>query len=220
MRKIKAIETKYKGYRFRSRLEARWAVFFDAMGVDWEYEPEGFDLGHGLKYLPDFLVSGKYYVEVKGGMKNGIEPGTEDKRKIMHFADQLPTEMELLAVGDIPELGKEHLIFRIWKQPYKHVAGHILVGNFCFWNGFAGLIEDAPRDLWRFIPEDIDISEQRLGMSGWSTIESSVYGDNSNPLTKFKVTNFHITVKRGYGSVIDAYEKARSARFEHGEAPC
>jgi hypothetical protein len=25
----KAIETHYKGYRFRSRLEARWAVFFD-----------------------------------------------------------------------------------------------------------------------------------------------------------------------------------------------
>jgi hypothetical protein len=42
---IKAIETRYKGYRFRSRLEARWAVFFDALGVEWEYEKEGFDLG-------------------------------------------------------------------------------------------------------------------------------------------------------------------------------
>lgn len=35
---IKAIETSYKGYRFRSRTEARWAVFFDALGVRWEYE--------------------------------------------------------------------------------------------------------------------------------------------------------------------------------------
>lgn len=26
---IKAIDTIYKGYKFRSRLEARWAVFFD-----------------------------------------------------------------------------------------------------------------------------------------------------------------------------------------------
>lgn len=25
------IETEYKGYRFRSRLEARWAVFFDTL---------------------------------------------------------------------------------------------------------------------------------------------------------------------------------------------
>ena len=34
--KFKAIETKYKGFRFRSRLEARWAVFFDALGIEWE----------------------------------------------------------------------------------------------------------------------------------------------------------------------------------------
>ena len=53
---IKSIETEYRGYRFRSRLEARWAVFFDACGVKWEYEPEGFDLGDGLYYLPDFLL--------------------------------------------------------------------------------------------------------------------------------------------------------------------
>lgn len=53
---IKAIETKYKGYRFRSRLEARWAVFFDALEVKWEYEPEGYDLGDGNYYLPDFKV--------------------------------------------------------------------------------------------------------------------------------------------------------------------
>jgi hypothetical protein len=32
------------GYRFRSRLEARWAVFFDVAGIPWQYEPEGFDL--------------------------------------------------------------------------------------------------------------------------------------------------------------------------------
>ena len=48
MNGLKAIETEYKGYRFRSRLEARWAVFFDACGVSWEYEPEGYDLGNGL----------------------------------------------------------------------------------------------------------------------------------------------------------------------------
>lgn len=42
---IKAIQTRYKGYNFRSRLEARWAVFFDALGIKWEYEPEGFEFG-------------------------------------------------------------------------------------------------------------------------------------------------------------------------------
>ena len=53
---IKAIETEYKGYRFRSRLEARWAVFFDALGVQWFYEHEGFDLGKSGWYLPDFWL--------------------------------------------------------------------------------------------------------------------------------------------------------------------
>jgi hypothetical protein len=41
---MKPIETKYKGYRFRSRLEARWAVFFDALKMGYKYEMEGFDL--------------------------------------------------------------------------------------------------------------------------------------------------------------------------------
>ena len=56
MSQIQAIETIYKGYRFRSRLEARWAVFFDAMGVKWEYEPQGYVLDDGTAYLPDFYL--------------------------------------------------------------------------------------------------------------------------------------------------------------------
>lgn len=64
-RKIKAIETHYKGYRFRSRLEARWAVFFDHMGIEYQYEPEGFDF-NGVWYLPDFyLPQVEMYAEVK-----------------------------------------------------------------------------------------------------------------------------------------------------------
>ena len=50
---IKPIETHWRGYRFRSRLEARWAVFMDHLGVEWVYEPEGFSLRSGY-YLPDF----------------------------------------------------------------------------------------------------------------------------------------------------------------------
>lgn len=58
---MRAIETRYKGYRFRSRLEARWAVFFDALGIEWEYEPEGYELSDGERYLPDFeLRNGPY----------------------------------------------------------------------------------------------------------------------------------------------------------------
>ena len=63
---IKAIQTYYKGYHFRSRLEARWAVFFDKAGVKYEYEPEGFDLGAEGWYLPDFwLPELKMWAEIK-----------------------------------------------------------------------------------------------------------------------------------------------------------
>jgi hypothetical protein len=76
---IKAIETQYKGYRFRSRLEARWAVFFDALGVKWEYEKEGYDLGDYGWYLPDFwLPDADLWIEVKGQ-----HPTDDEKLKLM-----------------------------------------------------------------------------------------------------------------------------------------
>lgn len=66
---MKAIQTSYSGYKFRSRLEAKWAVFFDLMGFDWVYEPEGFELGNEMRYLPDFKVTSRdgnpYWYEVK-----------------------------------------------------------------------------------------------------------------------------------------------------------
>lgn len=78
---IQAIETEYKGYRFRSRLEARWAVFFDALGIQWEYEKEGYHLSNGSCYLPDFwLPKFKVWAEVKGNMI------PQDEAKIMSFA--------------------------------------------------------------------------------------------------------------------------------------
>ena len=62
---IRPIETVYKGYRFRSRLEARWAVFLDAAGIEWEYEAEGYVVG-GIRYLPDFWLPGfKAFLEAK-----------------------------------------------------------------------------------------------------------------------------------------------------------
>lgn len=54
MYSIKALETPYKGYRFRSRLEARYAVFFDTLSIVWEYEKEGYLLEDTTPYLPDF----------------------------------------------------------------------------------------------------------------------------------------------------------------------
>jgi hypothetical protein len=81
---MKPIETVYKGYRFRSRLEARWSVFFDAMGIIWEYEKEGFDLGNGIRYLPDFwLPQVNLWAEVKPKPLTGI-----DKAKVILLFEQ------------------------------------------------------------------------------------------------------------------------------------
>lgn len=80
---LKAIETKYKGYRFRSRLEARWAVFFDLMGIRYEYEQEGIELSDGTAYLPDFfLLDFNCYFEVKRLGLQGTPEGDEAIRKI------------------------------------------------------------------------------------------------------------------------------------------
>jgi len=62
---IKALPTKYNGVWFRSRLEARWAVYFNYFGIEWEYEFQGFKLPSGC-YLPDFwLPQVNLWAEVK-----------------------------------------------------------------------------------------------------------------------------------------------------------
>lgn len=57
--KIVAKPTLYSGIRFRSRLEARWAKFFDAIGREWVYEPQVPELA-GMQYQPDFLTTKSY----------------------------------------------------------------------------------------------------------------------------------------------------------------
>lgn len=69
---MRAIQTRYHGCHFRSRLEARWAVFFDSLGVPWEYEPQGFEFPYpggttADRYLPDFwLPRQEVWIEIKG----------------------------------------------------------------------------------------------------------------------------------------------------------
>lgn len=60
---IAPIETWYKSILFRSKLEAKWAFFFDNIGIKWEYEPLPIN-----NYLPDFFIYGAegiIIVEVK-----------------------------------------------------------------------------------------------------------------------------------------------------------
>lgn len=102
---FQAIPTRYRGYHFRSRAEARWAVFFDAAGIKFEYEPEGIKFGDGTCYLPDFwLPEFQMWFEVKGR-----DPSNEE----MKLCGKLAWETEysvMLAIG-APDPDIRQIIF-------------------------------------------------------------------------------------------------------------
>lgn len=100
MGSLKAVETVYKGYRFRSRLETRWAIFFDSLGIEWEYEPEGIVLNNGKCYLPDFyLINFNCYFEVK---RKGIKNTREGQEAVAKISDGMEQDSwaGIIAFGD------------------------------------------------------------------------------------------------------------------------
>jgi len=96
---MKALETDYNGIKFRSRLEARWAVLFDALYLEYNYEPECFVLSDGSKYTPDFFIP-KYnlYIEIK--------PNNEWKDNPYHVKRYTQFDRDLIVLDiSYPELG-------------------------------------------------------------------------------------------------------------------
>lgn len=90
---IKAHPTVYGARQFRSRLEAKWASFFDLCGWQFEYEP--FDLEG---WSPDFLLGRDVLVEVKP-----INSFDEDvARKMTAAARAANWDGELLLLGVCP----------------------------------------------------------------------------------------------------------------------
>lgn len=83
---IEPIATTYRGRSFRSRLEARWAVFLDYHHlVDvWEYEPRTFQHpSKGWSYTPDFVVKVgpfRFMAEIKPE-----QPTPEYLAVLLHF---------------------------------------------------------------------------------------------------------------------------------------
>jgi hypothetical protein len=94
-----AIETLWRGYRFRSRLEARWAVFFEAMRVPWEYEPQGYSRPFG-PYLPDFLIASRLFVEIKPA---GYRPAADESRRWVATAQQSDTPLVIARGVPLPD---------------------------------------------------------------------------------------------------------------------
>lgn len=215
--KIKAIETFYKGYHFRSRLEARWAVFFDTLGISWKYEVEGFEVEINAyeseaenrpslkkrRYLPDFFLpthSGTgVYVEVKGN-KNALKENWHYHAQMHDHGGILPNfsnslgreDAGLLLLSDIPEASRTKTYFHPIIQ---HERG--LVKSYAFFVG-EGLAVASNSSLAAL-----------LDVAPIYNLDSS--GDNWDIDLKEAPSNYH------YPNVVAAYAAARAARFEHGQ---
>lgn len=196
---IKAIQTRYNGYRFRSRLEARWAVFFDAAGIEYQYESEGFKIrcfGKTIFYLPDFfLPKTKTWVEVKGDFRklnwevlvHCIEYGGQ----LPYIEDSLFSSRGLLLLGEIPELDS----FRFPCSPLHWMLQH----------GKGAWVQEyslAPfHSEYTFADKIFNVGDteeaERIVNSGQQYSGTSHCSDMCRA----------------------AYLAARSARFEHGENP-
>ena len=216
---LKAIETEYKGYKFRSRLEARWAVFFDAAGISYEYEPEGFEVKWNeneiYRYLPDFYLP-KYdvWVEVKPNKQKLIE----DQEKIAYCIDYLNTPIStsngLLILGQIPYydvFDDENIpsFALLWwdsgilSQHGLFISGDenvdlLLEKNMCYG------VSSAPELPDMLVGDDLIFWKQGIGIRD----DSGLYWNLSDS-----------SKRESAEKTLKCYLKARQARFEHGEKP-
>lgn len=104
---MKAIETEYNGILFRSRLEARWAILFDALSLNWVYEPECYLLSNNQKYTPDFYIKRfDLFIEIK--------PSFDWLDNKYHFDRYKLFEKKLLVLsGDYPNFDVNYLFHNI-----------------------------------------------------------------------------------------------------------
>lgn len=68
----------YSGYCFRSRLETRWAIFFESLKIDYLYECKKFIFPDKRTYTPDFYLPDlKMWIEIKP-----MQPTMEELEKV------------------------------------------------------------------------------------------------------------------------------------------
>lgn len=220
---IKPIETHYNGYRFRSRLEARWAVFFDAAGIKYEYEPEGFELKSGRKYLPDFwLLEFQIYVEIKPS----LDPTDPSRREQYDAQEELCGEFR-------NDTGKAILLYR--GNPWDDIWGLL----FAFFEDKKGLRDVSDYDA-RFADVSLHSRNSTLPilMVGDISLYSIVcvnnaFADNKKVVNARKIMEYYpeYTAVATLSAMTEptnfyfpdiwnkAKKKAKQARFKYGEMP-
>ena len=219
---MKAIETEYNGYRFRSRLEARWAVFFDAVGILYDYELEGFEFDSGMRYLPDFyLPELNMWVEVKGVLSDS------DERKIKEFRRFLVKRKEsLIVLRDIPPETEDVLDWIYDKYPgwesFSIGCDFPYVPCVCPACGKVGFEFDGRG--WR-ICDHLNDSRKMRSIEEHELLQKEIYVTKNGTIKPMKYPEWKgwRMDDKGYTSnhplILEGYKKARQARFEHGENP-
>jgi len=198
------IETDYKGCRFRSRLEARWAVFFDALDIEWDYEPEGFELD-GTRYLPDFWLPGiDIWVEVKGSILSG-----RDEEKVKQLA--LKTKKPCLVLLGSPSL-----------EAQIRAASGVLFYD--AWNPIDGRIVASAYTAGESPERDVCIADcvrfcECLTCGGIGIAQGGRLGRLHPDCHMSVIFEFPQWVAPDTDKLIGAYRAALSARFEYGETP-
>jgi len=126
------LETIFNGIRYRSRTEARWAVFFDTLGWNAEYEIEGYDLD-GLWYLPDFYVPEiNSFCLIKGNEFN--YPEREKARKLgIHTQKNI-----LVLIGTPSPVSMKNMLFMPPENHQAWLASDPRKNNFWYLGNFTG----------------------------------------------------------------------------------
>ena len=136
---MRAIETEHDGHVFRSRIEARWSVFFNEAGLQYEYEKQGFHL-NGRRYLPDFwLPKPCWWIEIKGTRPGGRERRLA--RRLMResgcntyifYGSPATVEQGGFPVWTFPALGEEQQNER-GQYVLQHLARILVAIELGFW---------------------------------------------------------------------------------------
>lgn len=209
---IKNIETFYNGYKFRSRLEARWAVFFDDADIMYEYEPEGFNL-NGEWYLPDFyLPEYKVYIEIKPAGEIKKENSKVWEEKCAKFRDCTGKAI-LLCYGDPAERGYSHILFAYDLCDTNGGSGDYYCGFATHEHRAVLVVEPQRSDREIFVVSDGMYHESpKVGAA------NQFAGDDAPVLWGKASKNIDFEKPRK-DIVTDASIKARQARFEYGQHP-
>lgn len=208
---IKPIETEYNGYRFRSRLEARWAVFFDNAGIEYEYETEGYELQNGNRYLPDFyLPSFDLHVEVKRNTLDGIK---EIERKSLPAIKWGGPIKQLLILSNIPE--PRSIDGGLWHFPIAYWSATFIKIGWWFFHGDSPPLNGGISGCWNYYPrKDISAtSDAEFRSTQWP------YSEIKKSKTNEEIRDDIRRQESSNKLVFESLQQARQARFEHGEKP-